>query len=1168
MSKKIAKILFSVVAVCILAAGGIIAIAQTSWFKSKLEKVLFETAKKSGWSLSIGQLRGSIPLKWEIDDLSLVSPDGISVKAQNLKMRLALLPLLHGDFGIAYFSTDKIIISGGMTGKEPATKILFDQLEKFPFNISVRYFCIEKLEYTNLQPLQLKGSFKIQEQARNLFLKIQSQSNGIEQEVFAVGGTKKGRLEVHLKIRADRWSQFHDMKCQGQADISGPWNTWKAIASGHGNPVTPLTGEIFGRVDRFTMNQKTWESPWKVRLSFEVGADWNFTLKNALLQGPLANLQAEAKVMKNGSIKEAKYSLKIPSLTPFSDLLNLSLDGSLIASGTIKNGTSEGSIDILEGRLGALHFQTLHSSSSLFLHEEEWKGTVRLSADEKNIHLKGESALRLAKGQIYFSDFNLSAPELNLGGDLSFNYKTREAEGTLRLQATDLSALDPFLPQNRLGGQAGFEIHFLKNEAQTIKAFGTIANFHMSHLNMGEATVAINIQIANGLSAGDLEFHGEQIYLPDVYISNVDLQAQGQQTWNFTMNSQGTWKEPFHLLATGTYTPNNESKQFLLDRLEGTFLSHSVKLKDTSSLAIAKDHIAIELSSLQLGNGNLSLQYFINQTNWELKAKAEDTPLACFTLFTPWMSLVGDASLSCSLKGDSSATTGTCQLNMKNVNAKRFGSQPLFQANGSLLANFNGKMVQVHSELYAANGQAVLLDGSIPLRILENQYFPLRIDSHSSFSSSLLLEGKLEEFSEFFNTGFHRWKGWIAGKIIFSNTLVQPMMHGNLTISQGIYENDYLGLKIENVEATIEAARDEFFLTALKATGPDKEGVLEGTGNFRLRPDYNFPYRFLFKIDRFPTISLDLVEATLTGSGEIEGTSQKAILRGILDINEASFSIPRSLPADIPDLPVTYVNQPAHVETSLSNLPYIFPFHFDIAFHSTDSIHFNAGGLTSLWGGDFHLHGVNFNLLASGNLRLTKGQISLLGKTFQLNQGEISFSDKPGQEGLINISGTLNMNDVIITAQLRGTLTAPQLTLQSVPPMTTSDIFSLILFNKKVAEIKPMQAVQLARTIMAMSISSGWNFVDQIGSGLNILGIDTFDVIPSEQGLNQTSITIGKHFYLVRGVLVSLTQSLSSSRFLVEVDLGKGLIFQAENESDENQAGQVGKFSLKWNKNY
>jgi hypothetical protein len=113
-----------------------------------------------------------------------------------------------------------------------------------------------------------------------------------------------------------------------------------------------------------------------------------------------------------------------------------------------------------------------------------------------------------------------------------------------------------------------------------------------------------------------------------------------------------------------------------------------------------------------------------------------------------------------------------------------------------------------------------------------------------------------------------------------------------------------------------------------------------------------------------------------------------------------------------------------------------------------------------------------------------------------------------------------------------------------------------------------MQAVQLARTIMTMSVSSGWNFVDQIGSGLNVLGIDTFDVIPSSQGLNQTSITIGKHFYLVRGVMVSLTQSLSSSRFLVEVDLGKGLIFQAENESDENQAGQVGKFSLKWNKNY
>jgi len=969
-------------------------------------------------------------------------------------------------------------------------------------------------------------------------------------------------------MRADHWAEFHDMKGQGQIDIQGPWTTWKAMASGHGNPATPLTGEIFGRIDRFTTEQKVWDSPWKIRLSFEIGADWAVVLKNALLQGALANVQAEAKITKDGAIKEAKYSLKIPSLAPLSDTLNLSLDGSLIASGTIKKGTSEGTIDILQGRIGALRFQSLHSTTSLFLHENEWKGTVQLSAEEKNIHLKGESALHLAKNRIHFSDLNLSAPELNLGGDVSFNYKSHEAEGTLRLQANDLSALDPFFPQHRLGGQAGFEIHFLKNEAQTIKAFGTIANFHTNHLNMGEATVSLNVQIANGVSAGDFEFHGEQIYLPDVYVSSIELRAKGYEIWDFTADAQGTWKEPFQLQAKGVYTPKQEKKQFLLNYLEGTFLSHSVKLKEPSSLDIAKDRFALELSSLRLGNGDLSLHYLIDRKNWDLKAQAEGIPLAWLTLFSPWMSLSGDASLSCALQGNASGTSGVCQLSVKNVNAKRFGSLPLFQANGSLQANFSGQKMQVHSELYAANGQVVLLDGSLPIKSLENQYFPLRIDTHSPFTGSLLLEGKLEEFSEFFNTGFHRWHGWIAGKIIFSNTLAQPLMHGDLTISQGAYENDYLGLKVENIDASIEALRDEFFLTSLKSTGPNNKGTLEGTGNLRLRPDYDFPYRFLLKADHLPTISLDLVEAMLTGSAEIEGTSQKAILRGILNIDEASFSIPRSLPADIPDLPVTYINQPAHVETSLSNLPYIFPFHFDIAFHSSDSIHFNAGGLTSLWGGDFHLHGVNLNLLASGRLHLAKGQISLLGKTFQLNQGDISFSDKPGQEGLINISGTLNMNDVIITAQLRGTLNAPQLTLQSVPPMTTSDIFSLILVNKKVAEIKPMQAVQLARTIMAMSVSSGWNFVDQIGSGLNILGIDTFDVIPSEQGLNQTSITIGKHFYLVRGVLVSLTQSLSSSRFLVEVDLGKGLIFQAENESDENQAGQVGKFSLKWNKNY
>ena len=793
-----------------------------------------------------------------------------------------------------------------------------------------------------------------------------------------------------------------------------------------------------------------------------------------------------------------------------------------------------------------------------------------MAIDEKPLHLEGDSELIVdfEKG-LNFKNLALSGSSLHVGGDLFIDKHHFLTEGSLHLQSDDFSALEPLFPKKSLAGRVGAEIDFINNGEQSIKAYATLADVEMLHFKITEGTLSLDLHQVDDEFAGSLDLHTERVYFPNVYCASLDVLASGGPSlWNFDVQTRGTWKEPFHLLAKGSWNNDLLSHKILFQELNGTFLGQELRLVDQASLSLSDEALCLEASSLRLGEGELAALYSNDRKNWLFSLQGNSVPLAWLTLFSPYLSLEGESNILCSLQGTDDTVRGSCQVLLKEMMAKRFGVQPIFQAKGTLLANFEGNKMQLHSELRASEGQIVLFDASLPLHILSSSYIPLRLDRDSNYSASLLVEGKLEELSEFANTSFQCWKGWLEGKVLFSGSLNKTLVQGNLAIHCGAYENDFLGLRVENIEAALHASRNEIVLTSLHATGLKNQGALEGKGIIKLDPLNHYPYHFFATLDHLPTIDLDLVESTLTGSVEIDGNNQQAMARGTADVDQAMFSIPRSMPADIPELSVTYVHQPAHVETQLENVHTIFPFGYDLTFHSVDTIHFDAGGLTSRWSGDIHLHGVNINMLASGNLRLNKGQFSLLGKTFQLNHGEITFSDRPGEEGLLNISGTLNMSDVTITAQLLGTLREPQLSLQSVPPLTTTDIFSLLLFNKKVTEIKPMQAVQLARTVMSLSGNSGWNFVGQIGSGLNVLGIDTFDIIPSEQGLDQTSITIGKQLYLIRGVLVSLTQSLSSSRFMVEVDLGGGLIFQAENESGEGQSQQVGKLSLKWNKNY
>jgi translocation and assembly module TamB len=162
-----------------------------------------------------------------------------------------------------------------------------------------------------------------------------------------------------------------------------------------------------------------------------------------------------------------------------------------------------------------------------------------------------------------------------------------------------------------------------------------------------------------------------------------------------------------------------------------------------------------------------------------------------------------------------------------------------------------------------------------------------------------------------------------------------------------------------------------------------------------------------------------------------------------------------------------------------------------------------------------------------------------------------------GQEAYLKLSGQLQLQGTMITVTMQGPLRSPRLTFQSSPYLPTSSILSLILFNKDISEISPLQTIQLAQVIMSMSGTGGPDVLEAIRKSI---GIDRLS-ISGKDGTEEIAVQIG--WYLTHGITVSLSQSATSSDIKVEVDLKNGFIFEAETQNQEE-----GKFSLKWNKNY
>lgn len=373
---------------------------------------------------------------------------------------------------------------------------------------------------------------------------------------------------------------------------------------------------------------------------------------------------------------------------------------------------------------------------------------------------------------------------------------------------------------------------------------------------------------------------------------------------------------------------------------------------------------------------------------------------------------------------------------------------------------------------------------------------------------------------------------------------------------KGFYENYITGTSLKEIEAKMLALNNQVDLLSFTATD-GKGGKMTAEGSLALDPMRHFPYQLIANLDGLSSLHIAPIDAQLTGSLYIHGTTQEALAQGNLLVPSAEFRIPERLFSETPQLPITWVNSPRAL-SSETILPKTFPLRLELELTADEKVIVKGKGLDSEWKGALILTGTNMNVIAKGTLHLIKGEYALFGKSFKLTEGEILFSDKPSSSPTINLTGSLSLADSTITAHLRGPFYSPTLTLQSNPQMSTSAILARILFNKDISDISQPEAVQLATTLIALSGGAGPTVLDTIRKNI---GVDRLTIASQTSNPEEIAVQIGK--YLTKGVMVTLSQSARSSQIIVEVEFKHGFVFQAE-----TQEVQEGKFSLKWTHSY
>jgi autotransporter translocation and assembly factor TamB len=181
----------------------------------------------------------------------------------------------------------------------------------------------------------------------------------------------------------------------------------------------------------------------------------------------------------------------------------------------------------------------------------------------------------------------------------------------------------------------------------------------------------------------------------------------------------------------------------------------------------------------------------------------------------------------------------------------------------------------------------------------------------------------------------------------------------------------------------------------------------------------------------------------------------------------------------------------------------------------------------------------------TGDVNTVRGTYTFQGRRFELSRdGRIRFTGTDQMDPLLDIEASRVISGVQAFVRVRGSMTKPELSFRSNPPLEEADVLSLIVFNQPVNELGEGQQASLAQR--AGGLASGY-----LASGLsrsigNALNLNEFEIQAAGENGQGPSVQVGQQ--VGKNLFVRLRQGFgnaSETEFILEYQLSRLLRLQA-----------------------
>lgn len=769
--------------------------------------------------------------------------------------------------------------------------------------------------------------------------------------------------------------------------------------------------------------------------------------------------------------------------------------------------------------------------------------TVTGTLHGKRLELAGVAVRRLvipltaSPTQVSVHKVDVAAAGLSVSGGVDLALSPLAADGTLSIAADDPAALKALAGVDL--GKARAEVRLLPpkgkgTQSATLSVDAEDIRARDAGVRVASARVRGHLTHLFSGPEGTVRIETEKLRHSAVRFKTLTVDAalkKGASLLVADISGEGRAAAPFDVKTSVSVPLDGTATAVTVSSLDLTSDPHQVSLRQPLELRQVGSGWQVRQVALSLDKGTVDGSARIGGGRLQVALTGRSVPMDLADLVVKGFPLKGTLDLDADISGSG----GTARLQahdvaMPDADVSGLGADvALTLARGS--ANVTGTVSGL-------GDQPVKLVAALPMRTGADG-IPLPV-TDKPLSASVDWHGPLARVWALVPVVGHRLTGTATLKATVDGTMDQPHFAGTARIADGRYENLQWGTVLDALSVT--ASLQDSGAVDVQATATDGgKGTVKAEAHLDApKPGSPPDVNATITVAHAALVRRDDLRVRLGGDIHYAGALGSGALTGKLTTEGVQVQLTDSLGGGVQTLPVSEVHrQEAGLrgpERTISDeIPAQSPITLDLTVLLPNQVFVRGQGLESEWKGNLHVGGNAAQPTLKGDLSVVRGSFALIGKTFTLDTGTITFAGGTSIDPALDIEAVYSTDDLEATVTVDGTASKPSLTLGSTPSLPSDEILSRVLFGTTVGKLSAAQALSVAQA--AASLSGG-------GGGLNIsdmlrtsLGLDVVSFGGGNDDDSTGTLQVGK--YVAKGVYVGVEQGLSadSSAVSVEVDL-------------------------------